>query len=94
MNRALEHTEYLAGDYSIADMAAWPWVQPHERQGQRLEDFPPVQRWFEAVNARPAVRRALALGYERHADREAYRYLYGQTASTVEAERREREAGR
>ena len=94
MNRALEHTEYLAGGYSIADMAAWPWVKPHERQGQRLEDSPAVQRWFEAVNARPAVRRALALGHERHANREAYRYLYGQTAGTVEAERREREAGR
>ena len=94
MNRALESHEYLAGDYSIADMAAWPWVQPHERQGQRLEDFPAVRRWFEAVGARPAVTRALALGHERHADREAYRYLYGQTAGSVEAERRERGANR
>ncbi len=94
MNRALERTGYLAGDYSIADMAAWPWVQPHERQGQRLEDFPAVQRWFEAVRARPAVSRALALGHERHADREAFRYLYGQTAGSVEAERRERGSSR
>jgi len=94
MNRALERAEYLAGDYSIADMAAWPWVQPHERQGQRLDDFPALRRWFEAVGARPAVGRALALGHERHADREAYRYLYGQTAGSVEAERRDRGTGR
>lgn len=84
MNRALGEREYLAGDYSIADMAAWPWVQPHERQGQRLEDFPQLKRWFETLAARPAVRRALALGHERHADREGYRHLYGQTAATVE----------
>lgn len=84
MNRALDEREFLAGDYSIADMAAWPWVKPHERQGQRLEDFPNVKRWFEAVAARPAVRRALELGNERHADRESYRHLYGQTAAMVE----------
>lgn len=84
MNRALGEREYLAGDYSIADMAAWPWVKPHERQGQRLEDFPHVKRWFEAIEARPAVQRALRLGDERHADREGYGYLYGQTAATLE----------
>ncbi len=84
MNRALGEREYLAGDYSIADMAAWPWVEPHERQGQRLEDFPNVKRWFEAIKGRTAVGRALALGNERHADREGYRHLYGQTAAMVE----------
>lgn len=93
MNRRLERMEYLGGDYSIADMAAWPWIQPHERQGQRLEDFPAVRRWFEAIGERPAVRRALALGHERHADPEAYRFLYGQTAASVEAQRRQREGG-
>ena len=94
MDRALERSGFLAGQYSIADMAAWPWIQPHERQGQNLEDFPRVKRWFEVIAARPAVRRALALGHERHADREAYRYLYGQTAESVDRQRREREAGR
>ena len=94
MDRALAASEYLAGDYSIADMAAWPWVQPHEWQGQRLEDFPQLRRWFEAMRARPAVQRALALGHELHADREGYRFLYGQTAETVERERRKRESNR
>lgn len=84
MNRALGEREYLAGEYSIADMAAWPWIKPHERQGQRLEDFPNVRRWFEAIAGRPAVQRALELGNERHADREGYRHLYGQTAAMVE----------
>jgi GSH-dependent disulfide-bond oxidoreductase len=91
MDRALAATGYLAGDYSIADMAAWPWVQPYERQGQRLEDFPQVQRWFKAVGERPAVQRALALGHERHADREGYKHLYGQTAASLQGGRREGE---
>lgn len=85
LDRALGATGYIAGDYSIADMAAWPWIQPHERQGQALEDFPNVKRWFEAMGNRPAVRRALQLGHERHADREGYRHLYGQTAATLDS---------
>ena len=91
LDRAVAATGYIAGGYSIADMAAWPWVQPFERQGQRLEDFAHLQRWFEAVGRRPAVQRALTLGHELHADREGYRYLYGQTAAMVDEQRRERE---
>jgi GST-like protein len=91
LDRAVAATGYIAGDYSIADMATWPWVQPFERQGQRLEDFAHLKRWFEAVGRRPAVQRALTLGYERRADPEGYRYLYGQTAAMVEEQRRERE---
>src|SRR5262245_14724321 len=48
MNRRLADREYLAGEYSIADMACWPWIVPYERQGQRLEEFPNLKRWFEA----------------------------------------------
>ncbi|MCS6946350.1 MAG: glutathione S-transferase N-terminal domain-containing protein [Steroidobacteraceae bacterium] len=77
LDRQLATHEFVAGDYSIADMAIWPWIVPHERQGQRLEDFPHVARWFEAIKARPAVQRACAHGDERQADAEAYRYLYG-----------------
>jgi len=91
MNRALGRSGYLAGEYSIADMACWPWVVTWERQGQDLAGFPNVARWFDAVAARPAVQRARRLGHERHADAEGYRYLYGQTADTVEAQRRQRE---
>lgn len=91
LERQLGEREYIAGDYSIADMACWPWVVPHERQGQRLECFPNVKRWFEAVRARPAIERACALGQERMADAEAQQYLYGQTASTVRAQARRRQ---
>jgi len=64
MNRRLKDRDYLAGRYSIADMAAWGWVVPYKNQGQRLEDFPHLQNWFERVGARPAVRRGFALGRE------------------------------
>ncbi|MDT2023575.1 glutathione binding-like protein [Methylocella sp. CPCC 101449] len=62
MNTQLGKHEYLAGDYSIADMAAYPWVVPYEMQSQKLEDFPNLKRWFEAIKARPAVVRAYEKG--------------------------------
>lgn len=83
LERRLADRDYVAGDYSIADIAIWPWTVTHRRQGQRLADFPRVADWFERVRARPAVQRAYAIGHERHADAEAYRYLYGQTARSV-----------
>lgn len=54
--------DFIAGDYSIADMAAYPWIVPHERQQQNLLDFPNLKRWFEAIQARPAVLRAYQKG--------------------------------
>jgi len=62
MDTQLGRTEYLAGDYSIADMAAWPWVVRWDWQGQNLDDHPHLKRWFEAVGARPAVQRGAAVG--------------------------------
>ena len=61
----LAEAEYLAEAYSIADIAVFPWLRSHERQGQDLNDFPHVKRWFEAIAARPAVER----GVEVLADR-------------------------
>ncbi|NDA48118.1 MAG: thiol:disulfide oxidoreductase [Alphaproteobacteria bacterium] len=58
LDRQLAKGPYIAGDYSIADMAAYPWIVPYERQGQKLEDFPHLKRWFETMQARPAVIRA------------------------------------
>ena len=58
----LADNEFLAGDYSIADIAAWPWVFRYDWQGQDLEDFPNVKRWFDAVGARPAVARGAEVG--------------------------------
>jgi GSH-dependent disulfide-bond oxidoreductase len=51
---------FVAGEYSIADMAAYPWIVPYERQGQNLDDFPNLNRWFQAIQSRPAVQQAYA----------------------------------
>lgn len=83
MDKRLQDAEYLAGDYSIADIACWPWILSHERQGQDLDDFKDVKRWFDAIRNRPAVVRARALGHEQMVDRESYKFLYGQTAARV-----------
>jgi GST-like protein len=57
----LADRSFVAGDYSIADMACYPWIVLHERQGQNLDDFPNVRRWFLAIQQRPAVQRAYAI---------------------------------
>ena len=62
MNKRLADRDFLAGDYSIADMAAYPWVRPYKNQGQDLEDFPNLKRWFETISARPAVERGIEVG--------------------------------
>jgi GSH-dependent disulfide-bond oxidoreductase len=58
LDRRLSDREYIAGDYSIADMACYPWIVGHELQSQNLEDFPNVKRWFMAIRDRPAVQTA------------------------------------
>ena len=57
LDKRLSEQEYLAGDYSIADMAVFPWIRLHERQGQDMADHPHLSRWFDVVAARPAVAR-------------------------------------
>lgn len=61
LDRRLAAREFIAGDYSIADMAAYPWIVPHEAQGQDLTTFPHLKRWFDAIKARPATVRAYDL---------------------------------
>ncbi|MEL6817482.1 MAG: glutathione S-transferase family protein [Pseudomonadota bacterium] len=86
MDRRLADRDFLAGDYSIADMACIGWVVPHERQGQDLNDFPNLKRWFETMKARPAVEKGLAIGKEERDrtnlrdDKEAQAVLFGQKA--------------
>jgi GST-like protein len=83
LDHRLADREFIAGAYSIADMAAYPWIVPHEAQGQKLEEFPNVARWFATMKARPAVRRGRELGRELRApalDDEAKKILFGQTA--------------
>ena len=64
MNMRLKDREFLAGKYSIADMACVGWANGWERQGQDIEQFPHLKRWLETVKARPAVQRGMALGLE------------------------------
>jgi GST-like protein len=64
LDKQLLKGEFIAGDYSIADMATYPWIVPHAKQGQKLEDFPNVKRWFEAIQARLAVQEAYNIGQE------------------------------
>ena len=86
LDRRLAKVPFVAGEYSIADMACYPWVVPYERQGQKLEDFPHLKRWFEAIAARPAVKRAYekweSLRPSPGMDDEAKKVLFGQTAAT------------
>jgi GST-like protein len=87
MNKRLIDRPFLAGEYSIADMAAIGWVIPHENQGQDLNDFPNLKRWFDTMLARPAVQTAIEVGKEERArqkslaeDEEAQKILFGQRA--------------
>jgi GST-like protein len=87
LNQRLADREFVAGDYSIADMAAYPWIVPYERQGQKLEDFPHLKRWFEAIRERPAVQRAYARAKDFSSasgmSEDARKVLFGQTAATI-----------
>lgn len=65
MDKRLAAAEFFAGEYSIADMAIYPWTRSHANQGVDLADFPHVARWFEAVGARPAVQRGLTVLADR-----------------------------
>lgn len=85
LDKQLDGNEYVAGDdYTIADMAIWPWVKPYANQGQDIEDFPNVQRWFERIGERAAVKRAYARAEEINPqggvemDEEARKHLFGQ----------------
>ena len=86
MNKRLADRDFLAGDYSIADMACIGWVKPYERQGQRLEDFPDLKRWFDTMMARPAVQNGIDAGkgenekIDLSADKQAQAVLFGQKA--------------
>jgi len=88
LNTRLAEREFIAGDYSIADIASYPWIVPHERQGQKLEHFPHLKRWFNAIRERPATVRAYAraptvnpaANTPTQLTAQARRVLFGQTA--------------
>ncbi len=84
MNTRLADRDYLAGDYSIADMACVGWTRSYKNQGQDIADFPSLERWFDMVMARPAVERGIAVGQEHRRnladDKDAQKVLFGQKA--------------
>ncbi|MEH6643823.1 glutathione binding-like protein [Vreelandella glaciei] len=84
LDQRLSNHTYVGGDdYSIADMAIYPWIVPWEKQRQTIEEFPDLERWFEMVKARPAVRRAYALVEDVNPqagvamDEQARKHLFG-----------------
>jgi GST-like protein len=88
LNKRLSDRAFVAGEYSIADMASYPWIVPYENQGQKLTDFPHLERWFEAIRARPATQRAYAKAAEINrapipVDEESRKILFAQTAANV-----------
>ncbi len=88
LERRLAGRSFLSGkEYTIADMAAYPWIVPWKRQQQELDSFPSLRRWFDAIRARPATERAYAKG-EPYSNRptvseESKQILFGQTAASV-----------
>ena len=86
MNRRLEGRDYLAGEYTIADMACIGWAKAWERQGQDITQFPHVECWIERMLARPGVARGLAVhaearqNYDLSKDKDAQAVLFGQKA--------------
>jgi GST-like protein len=86
MDTRLKDHDYLAGNYSIADMASYPWVRPYKNQGQDLAEFPHLEKWFQRVRERPAVAKAVKVGEELRAnydlatDKDAQKILFGQRA--------------
>lgn len=86
LNHRLADRRFIAGDYSIADMASYPWIVPHERQGQNLGDFPHLKRWFDEIAARPATIRAYAkaktINTQPTVSEDAKKILFGQTAKS------------
>lgn len=85
LNKQLANQEFIADEYSIADMACYPWVVLHERQQQNLDDFPHIKRWVEMIEQRPATQRAYAKGDEiktEPMDDEAKKILFGHDRAT------------
>ncbi len=89
LNKRLADRTFMAGNaYSIADMAAYPWIVPWSRQGQNLDDFPNVRRWFDAIRARPATIRAYAKVDDVNPSQatvtpDSHKHLFGQTSANV-----------
>lgn len=87
LNKQLSDREFIAKEYSIADMACYPWIVPFEKQQQNLADFPHLKRWFETISQRPAVQKAYKLGQNINSkptvNEDSKKFLFGQDAKTI-----------
>lgn len=87
MDVRLRNRAFLAGEYSIADMASFPWVLPYRRLGNDLDNFPNLRRWFDTLKERPAVQRGVNLGKDWRRDEArnetARALMFDQNAETV-----------
>jgi len=87
MDVRLRDRDFLAGDYSIADIASFPWIIPYRRYGAELDRFKNLRRWFDSIKSRPAVRRGVDLGKDWQTDNtrheSAHSVMFGQNADTV-----------
>lgn len=87
MDVRLRNRAFLAGEYSIADMASFPWVLPYRRLGNDLDNFPNLRRWFDTLKERPAVQRGINLGKDWRRDEAknetARALMFDQNAETV-----------
>ncbi|HXN85765.1 MAG TPA: glutathione binding-like protein [Candidatus Binataceae bacterium] len=85
IDKQLGETPFIAGEYSIADIAIYPWLVPHNMQGQNLDDFPNLKKWYEVLRARPAVQAGFAVMSEQLKNRppqqnqKAWDTLFGKT---------------
>lgn len=84
IDKRVAETPYLAGSYSIADIATFPWLRTYKWQGQNIDDFPHLKRWFDSINDRPAVQRGLAVMADEvkkqkggKPDQESWNILFG-----------------
>ena len=87
MDVRLRDRDFLAGEYSIADVAAFPWVLPYKRLGNDLDNFVNLRRWFDLIKQRPAVRRGIELGRDWRRDEarsdKVHATMFGQNSQTV-----------
>jgi glutathione S-transferase len=92
LDKRLADRDFIAGPYSIADMASWPWIVGHAMIGQDLDAFPNLKAWYERVRERPAVQKGFAAGAELRKNapsmtskeaEEARKVLFGQTAASL-----------
>ena len=91
MDSVLEKREFLAGDYSIADMASFPWVTAYKRYEVDLDSFKNVRRWFDVIKSKPAVRKGMDIGKENRnfgkgISKESLKTMFGQDSKSIKKE--------